>query len=101
MLCATGRPCGPGGHRLPTERLRPARSAVPATQYRYHRSAAAPLVPVLEPVPVPVPEQVRAAEAPGQPSVEAPEQVRAAEAPGQPSVEAAEAEAEDTAPWPQ
>ena len=98
MLCATGGPCGPGGHRLPTERLRRARTVAPATQYRYHRSAAA--ASVLEPVPGPEQEQVRAAEAPGQPSAEAPGQP-SAEAPGRPSVVAAEAAAEDTAPWPQ
>src|SRR5918993_2685978 len=50
LRAATERTCGPGGHRLPTERPRPARTATPRC---YRPTAAVPSSPPLEREPEP------------------------------------------------
>src|SRR5215216_2571980 len=50
LRAATERTCGPGGHRLPTERPRPARTATPRC---YRPTAAVPSSPPSEREPEP------------------------------------------------
>src|SRR5215212_5938130 len=86
VLCAaTGRTCGPGGRRLPTQRPRPARTATPRC---YRPTAAVPSSPP------PLEREPGREPGPGQ----EPQRAGAAQ-PEQPS--AAGAEEPYTGPWPQ